>query len=108
MGTDVDDVERLSTLGWVESDAFTPLDNFTLKSFMELPVQPWDEDFAHIDQQRYPNLKCILLSGRILPSLIPILREFDINWPSNWPTSVWEDGGMSFYVENIVERDSLL
>ena len=108
MATYVDEVEPLPTLGWVEGGAFTPLDIITLKSFKDYPVRSWEDDFAHIDRQRYNNLKCLLPTGRILPGLVPIVKEFDMNWPSEWRPSVWEDGRRSFRVENIVERDGYL
>ena len=108
MATDVDEVEPLPTLGWVEAGAFTPLDNITLKLFMDFPVRSWADDFTHIDQEQYTNLKCLLLSGRILPGLVPIIREFNMKWLSNWRTSIWEDGRRSFRVKHIVERDGQL
>jgi len=108
MGTHVHGVEALPTLGWVEGGAFTPLDNITMKSFMDFPVPSWEDDFNDRDRVRYTNLKCLLPSGRILPGLVPIVREFGRNWPPHWRTLVCKDGRRSFRVENIVERDGIL
>jgi len=109
MGTaDVDEVEPLPTLGWVEGSSFTALDNITLKSFMDSPVRSWEDDFTDVDRERYTNLKCLLPCGRMVPGLVPIVREFDINWTSHWRSSVWEDGRRCFRVENVVESDGLV
>jgi len=47
-------------------------------------------------------------SGRILPGLVPIVKEFDNNWGAQRRIAVWEDGRRSFRVENVVERYGLL
>jgi len=42
----MDDASTLPNLGWVEERNFIPLDNVTLKSFMDVPVTSWVDDFS--------------------------------------------------------------
>jgi len=59
MGTaDVDELEPLPTLGWLEGSSFIALDNITLKAFMDSPVRSWEDDFTDVERERYTNLKC--------------------------------------------------
>ena len=46
--------------------------------------------------------------GRVVPGLMPIVREFDTEWGVEWRVSVWDDGRRGFLVENVVERYGLL
>ena len=86
----------LPTLGWLDSCAFTPVDPVTLKSFMDIPVRSWEHDFSVVERERYVNLKCLLPSGRVVPGLVPIVREFDSQWGVQRRVSVWEDGRRGF------------
>jgi len=101
----MDDTTPLPTLGWVNEGKFAPLDNVTLKSFKDLPVRSWVDDFTPTERHRYKNLKCLLPGGRVLPSLVPIVKEFGSNWDPQWQRTVWEDGRQSMRVENIVEQN---
>ena len=106
--SNVTEVVALPTLGWLADGAFTPLHPLTLKSFMDVPVRSWDNYFPELDRQRYMNLKCMMPNGRLLPGLMPIVKEFDPTWDVERRMSVWEDGRRAFCVENVVERNSLL
>jgi len=90
VGTDVDEVEPLPALGRVECSAFTALDIITLKLFMDCLVRSSEDNFTDVDRERYTNLKCLLPSRRIMPGLVPIVREFGINLTSHWRTSAWK------------------
>jgi len=74
-----------------------------LKSFMDVPVRSWVDDFTPTERKWYKNLKSLLLSGRVVPGLVPIVKEFEINWHAHWRRSVWEDRRRSMQVENVVE-----
>lgn len=108
MATTNDDSPPLPTLGWVDDTQFTPLNNLTLQSFMDFPVRSWVDDFMPTKRKHYTNLKCLLPSGRIVPGLVPIVKEFDINWGHDWRCSIWEDERRSFRVETVVEQEGLL
>jgi len=99
----MDDTASLATLVWVDEGNFSPLDNVTLKSFMDLPVRPWVDDFTPTERHRYKNLKCLLPGRRVLPSLVPIVKEFGSNWDPQWQRKVWEEGRRSMRAENVVE-----
>ena len=86
------EVVALPTLGVLADGVFIPLDPLTLKSFMNVPIRSWDDDFPELDRERYRNLKCIMPSGRLLPGLVPIVKEFDGTWDGERRISVWEDG----------------
>ena len=101
--SNVSDEVALPTLGWVNDGVFTPLHPVTLKSFMDTPVRSWVNDFTDVEGERYSNLKCLMPSGRILPGLVPNVKEFDNNWGAQRRIAVWEDGRRSFRVENVVE-----
>ena len=86
-----DDIQLLPTLGWVDERQFTPLDNVTLQSFMDFSVRSWDDDFTNVQRKRYTNLKCMLPASRIVPDLVPIVKESDRNWGHEWRSRIWED-----------------
>lgn len=82
--------------------------NITLKSFMDFSIRSWEDDFSDSELERYSNLKCLLPSGRVKPGLVPIVKEFDINWGADWRSNVWEEGRRCIHVEHMVEREGLL
>jgi len=106
--SNVTEVVALPTLGVLADGAFTPLHPLTLKSFMDVPLRSWDDDFSELDRQRYMNLKCMMPSGRLLPVLVPIVKKFNPTWDVQRRISVWEDGRRAFHVDNVVERNGLL
>jgi len=50
----------------------------------------------------------MLPTGRIVPGLVPIVKEFDRNLSHEWRSRIWEDGRQIFRVENMVEREGLI
>jgi len=91
----------LPTLGWVENGRFHALENVVLPSRMDCPVRSWD-DFNGTDQKRLRNLKCKLLDDRLMPAQVPIVRQFDGNWPQEWRVTIWADGRKCIRVEHMV------
>jgi len=75
--------QSLPTLGWVQGGHFCPLDNISLQTFMDFPVQLWD-DFNPSKRKKLRNLQCLLLSGRLVPGQVPLVQEFDPNWLQEW------------------------
>ena len=70
----------------------SPLLTVLLQSFMNFSMRSWEDDFTNVDRKQYTNLKCMLPSGRIVPGLVPIVKEFDGNWDIQWRLLIWEDG----------------
>jgi len=44
---------------------------------MDFSIRSWEDDFSDAELERYSNLKC-LLPSRVIPSLVAIVKEFDI------------------------------
>ena len=106
--SNANELVALPTLGVLADGEFIPLDPLTLKSFMDVPLRSWDDDFPELERERYRNLKCMMPSGRLVPGLVPIVKEFDGTWDGERRIAVWEDGRRAFRVENVVERNGLL
>jgi len=73
----------LPTLGWVEDGEFNVLDTLILQPFMDFLIRSWANDFSTEDGERLRNLKCLLPSSRVVPRQVPIVKEFDKNWPDD-------------------------
>jgi len=50
----------------------------------------------------------MLPSGRLIPGQVPIVKEFDRNWPPKWRASVWADGRRCILVEHMVEDEGIV
>ena len=53
-------------------------------------------------------MECLLPSGVDVQGQVPIMKEFDLNWPQHWTTLVWTDGRRLFRLERMVERDGIV
>ena len=99
--------QSLPTLGWVQGGHFYPLDNISLQTFMDFPMRLWD-DFNSSARKKLRNLQYLLPSGRLVPRQVPLVREFDPNWPLEWKEQLWADGRRCFRLEHICEQDEVL
>ena len=68
----------LPTIGWVEEGNFN-----RFKSFMDVSVRSLVDDFTPIEHKRFKNLKCLVPSGSVVPGLVLIVKEVDVNWDAH-------------------------
>ncbi|KAJ8441113.1 hypothetical protein Cgig2_006942 [Carnegiea gigantea] len=66
-----------------------------------LPTLGWVENGA------FHALPTVFLQS-LMDIPVPIMKEFDPNWPRHWTALVWADRRRLFRLEHMVERDGIV